>query len=450
MRRSKILAFVLTALLGMCQMSPVQAAAPVQEGTPKTKTPIEHLVFVMQENHTFDNYFGTYPGADGLPANTKMPVDPANLAAGFVTPWHIGEATITDMSHNAQSFAAQFDNGKMDGFVSALNAIGENGRFSMGYYDGRDVPYYWNLADNYVLFDRFFSSTPDGSFPNHLYAVAAVPPVSQNPADVASTLQKTPTIFDRLQAAGISWKFYVQNYDPTINYRHLTGVGSRDGQVIWVPLLNMDRFIDDPTLSSHIVDLKQYYIDLQQGNLPAVSYIVPSGASEHPPQYPRNGQKFIRSLLQELMRSSAWTSSAFLLAYDDWGGWYDHVLPPRVDPNGYGLRVVALLISPYARQAYIDHTQLDFTSVLKFIEENWGLAPLATRDVSANDLMSAFDFSQAPRPAQFLPLTRQSAVPVRQAPTGIIYGLYGLALAVSVLVFAFAFLGPRRSPRRSA
>ncbi len=450
MRRSKILAFVIVVIVGVFQMSPVQAAAPAQEGTPRTKTPIQHLIFVMQENHTFDNYFGTYPGADGLPADTKMPVDPANPAAGVVTPWHIGDTTITDMSHNAQSFAGQFDNGKMDGFVSALNAIGENGRFSMGYYDDRDVPYYWNLADNYVLFDRFFSSTPDGSFPNHLFAVAAVAPPSQNPAVVAGTLQNTPTIFDRLQAAGISWKFYVQNYDPTINYRHLTGVGSRDGQVIWVPLLNMDRFIDNPALSSHIVDLKQYYVDLQQGNLPAVSYIVPSGASEHPPQYPHNGQKFIRSLLQELMRSSAWTSSAFLLAYDDWGGWYDHVVPPRVDPSGYGLRVVAMLISPYARQAYIDHTQLDFTSVLKFIENNWGVPSLATRDASANDLMSAFDFSQAPRPAQFLPLTRQNAVPVRRAPTGIIYGLYGLALAVSALVFAFAFLGPRRSPRRSA
>ena len=174
---------------------------------------------------------------------------------------------------------------------------------------------------------------------------------------------------------GISWKFYVQNYDPKINYRNLQGVGSRDSQVIWVPLLDFDRFIDNPALSSHIVDLKQYYIDLQQGTLPAVAYIVPSGTSEHPPQYPASGQRFIKGLIQELMRSSAWDSSAFVMAYDDWGGWYDHVNPPRVDAYGYGLRVAALMVSPYAKEGHIDHTQLDFTSILKFIETNWGVAP---------------------------------------------------------------------------
>src|SRR5512140_2444189 len=446
MKCSKTLAFALTVMLGLCQISPVQAAAPAQASAPKTKTPIQHLIFVVQENHTFDNYFGTYPGADGLPANVKMPIDPNNPSMGYVEPWHIGEATITDISHNAVTFVGQFDGGKMDGFVSALNARSENGKIAMGYYDDRDIPYYWNLADHYVLFDHFFSSAPDGSYVNHMYSVAGAPANQENPSGNVA-LNNMPTIFDRLHAAGISWKFYVQNYDPTINYRHVTGVGSRDSQVIWVPMLNMSRFLDDPALSSHIVDLKQYYVDVEHGTLPAVSYIVPSGASEHPPQYPKNGEKFIRSLLQELMRSNAWSSSAFVLAYDDWGGWYDHVLPPRVDANGYGLRVVAMLISPYAREAYIDHTQLDFTSVLKFIETNWGVPALSTRDASANDLMSAFDFSQPPRTAQFLPFERESIAPVKKAPTRIIYGLYGLALAVSLLVVAFAFLAPRGSRR---
>ncbi len=451
MRRSRILAFALMLLLGLSEMSPVQAASPGQEPGTQTKTPIQHLVFVMQENHTFDNYFGTYPGADGLPANVKMPIDPSNPSLGYVQPWHIGDTTITDMSHNAFTFKDQFDNGKMDGFVSALTARRENGKFSMGYYDDRDIPFYWNLADHYVLFDHFFSSAPDGSFVNHVFAVAALPPTAENPnSSNNSGVNTMPTIFDRLQAAGISWKFYVQNYDPTINYRHLQGVGSRGSQVIWVPLLNMDRFIDNPTLSSHIVDLKQYYVDLQKGTLPAVSYIVPSGGSEHPPQYPGKGQRFIKSLLQELMRSNYWDSSAFLLAYDDWGGWYDHVVPPKVDVNGYGLRVVSLLISPYAREAYIDHTQLDFTSVLKFIEVNWEVPPLSTRDANANDMMSAFDFTQAPRPAQFLPLARESIAPVKTAPTRIIYGAYGLALGLAALVFASVFLQPGRASGRSA
>jgi phospholipase C len=216
--------------------------------------------------------------------------------------------------------------------------------------------------------------------------------------------------------------------------------------VIWVPLLNMDRFIDDPELSSHIVDLKEYYADLQQGTLPAVAYIVPSGKSEHPPQYPGSGQSFIKGLLQELMRSDSWNSSAFVMAYDDWGGWYDHVPPPQVDANGYGLRVTALMVSPYARQAYIDHTTYDFTSILKFIENNWGLAPLATRDAAANDIAPAFDFTQAPRPAQYLPLARETIAPVKQAPTMIIYGAYSVALLLAVVVLAIAFI--RRSRDR--
>ncbi len=439
MKYSRILALILTGLLGLVQMTPVQAQAYPKDLPRKTKTPIQHLIFILQENHTFDNYFGTYPGVDGLPGNTKMPVDPTNPSAGYVTPWHIGTTTITDLSHNGKSFVDQFDNGKMDGFVSGLNRRNENGKIAMGYYDGRDIPYYWNLADHYVLFDRFFSSAKNGSFVNHLYSVAAVPPPTENPVATAGQMNNIQTIFDRLQAAGVSWKFYVQNYDPSINYRHVQGVGARDSQVIWVPLLNFDRFIDDPKLSSHIVDLKEYYTDLQQGTLPAVSYIVPSGRSEHPPQYPGGGQRFIKGMIQELMRSSAWDSSAFFMSYDDWGGWYDHVVPPQVDAYGYGLRVPALLVSPYARVAYVDHTTLDFTSVLKFIEDNWGIAPLGDRDAKANDFLEAFDFSQAPRPASFLPLARESVVPVKEAPTKIIYGAYGLAVLVSAIVLAIAF-----------
>jgi phospholipase C len=446
MKRSKVLAFILTCVLGLFQIAPAEAAVPGQAESLKTKTPIKHLVFVMQENHTFDNYFGTYPGADGIPEGTKMPVDPSNPQAGYVEPWHIGTSTITDLSHNGNTFKEQFNNGQMNGFVSALNQRRENGKFSMGYYDDRDIPYYWNLADHYVLFDRFFSSSPTGSFVNHMYSVAAVPPGSENPLDVAAQLRNVPTIFDKLQAAGVSWKFYVQNYDPSINYRHVLGVGARDSQVIWVPLLNMDRFLDDPELSGHIVDLKEYYADLQQGTLPAVAYIVPSGKSEHPPQYPGSGQSFIKGLLQELMRSGAWNSSAFIMAYDDWGGWYDHVPPPQVDANGYGLRVAALMVSPYARQAYIDHTMYDFTSILKFIENNWGVAPLATRDAAANDITPSFDFTQAPRPAQYLPLARETIAPVKQAPTMIIYGAYSVALLLSVVVLALAFI--RRSRDR--
>ena len=231
----------------------------------------------------------------------------------------------------------------------------------------------------------------------------------------------------------------MQNYDPSINYRNPATQNNRESQVVWVPLLNFARFIDDKSLSSHIVDLSQYYVDLQQGTLPAVSYIVPSGASEHPPEYPATGEVVVKGLLQELMRSSAWNSSAFMLLYDDWGGWYDHVNPPQVDQVGYGARVPGLLVSPYARKGYIDSTQLDFTSVLKFIETNWNVASLQTRDANANNFLSAFDFSQAPRPAILLSMTYGVAtVAPKKAPTALIFSLYGAALLLTILAIGFA------------
>ncbi len=432
------LVLFLAAILAFSPVVQVQAASP--SGVSGPATPIQHLVVLLQENHTFDNYFGTYPGADGLPADAKMPIDPANPGAGYVTPWHIGNSTITDLSHSAATFHDQYDNGKMDGFVSALNNRNQDGRLAMGYYDASDIPYYWNLASNFVLFDHFFSSAKDGSFANHMYWVAAIPPVTQKGQKLADMLANMPTIFDRLQAAGISWKFYVQNYDPTITYRNLGTSGNRASQVVWVPLLNFDRFIDDPNLSSHIVDLSQYFVDLNNGTLPSVAYVIPSGASEHPPSSLKTGQTFVKTLIQELMRSSAWDSSAFLLAYDDWGGWYDHVLPPQVDQYGYGPRVPAILVSPYAKKGYVDSTVLDFTSILKFIEQNWGVTPLAQRDANANDFLSGFDFSQAPRSPEFISSTQVNSSLPKNDPSRVIYLFYGLALLISILAISIAYL----------
>lgn len=439
MIRRKFFALLLTILLGASQFNLAKGAGA------QPTTPIQHLIVLMQENHTFDNYFGTYPGADGLPKGTSMPVDPTNPKAGYVTPWHIGTSTIVDLSHTQSTYLAQYNNGRMDGFVSALNALNQNGRVAMGYYDGSDIPYYWNLAANYVLFDHFFSSARDGSFANHMYWVAAANPEVPRGSQLNDVLVNVPTIFDRLQAAGISWKFYVENYDPNINYRYQGHMSNRESQVIWVPLLNFDRFIDNPTLASHIVDLKQYYVDLQQGTLPAVAYIVPSGSSEHPPQSPSTGQHAVQTLIQELMRSASWGSSAFVLLYDDWGGWYDHVSPPQVDKVGLGARVPGLLVSPFARKGYIDSTQLDFTSLLKFIETNWNVASLATRDASANNLLSAFDFAQAPRPAEYLSAVVGTATVAKKAPAYMIFSSYGLVLVLTLLAIGFAVFRIRRT-----
>ena len=213
---------------------------------------------------------------------------------------------------------------------------------------------------------------------------------------------------------------------------------------MWVPLLDYARFIDDPKLASHIVPLTQYYKDLANGTLPAVAYIAPSGASEHPPGSIQSGERFVRTLINNLMASQYWSSSAFLLAYDDWGGWYDHVPPPQVDAFGYGFRVPALLVSPYARKGYVDHTTLEFSSGLKFIEENWGLAPLTRRDANAKSLSSAFDFKAPPQPARIIPAER-NVTSVASAKRSIIYPAYGLGAAVVLLLMGAAYFRSRRS-----
>jgi len=151
----------------------------------------------------------------------------------------------------------------------------------------------------------------------------------------------------------------------------------------------------------------------------------------------------VRTVINNLVASPYWDSSAFLLSYDDWGGWYDHVRPPQIDGFGYGFRVPALLVSPYARRGYVDHTTLDFTSGLKFIEENWGLAPLTRRDATASSIAGAFDFNQAPRPARIIPATRKVAAPV-VAKRSIIYPAYSIGAALVLLLILVAVFRTRR------
>jgi len=430
-------------------------AAPtiVRADGPDANTPIEHFIVLMQENHSFDNYFGTYPGANGIPEGVCMPVDPLDPNnTDCVQPFHIasGDVEMDDPDHSDATHELQYNDGKLDGFVYALNLRNQDGRLAMAYYDETDLPYYWNVAENYVLFDNFFSSVHGGSLENHMYWVAAATG-TQEGMDERAALEATPTIFDQLQEKGIAWKFYVQNYDPEITYRTLhLYPANRSSQVTWVPILNFDRYLDDPEFMSHVVNLDEYYDDLIKGTLPQVAFMVPSGPSEHPPSSVRSGQRFVKTLIQALMESPYWSRSAFMWAYDDWGGWYDHVPPPQVDADGYGFRVPALLVSAYAKQGFIDSTLLDYTSMLRFIQDNWGLRPLAERDANANSLTNAFDFTQPPRPAQFLPFERASSEQLAEPKRWVIYALYGSSLLGSIGLMLAAVIWNRRRPPASA
>jgi phospholipase C len=437
-------ALALAAAVGSVGV-PAAAAAPSRAESIKTTTPIKHFTVLMQADHSFDNYFGTYPGADGIPAGTCIPVPaptPPASAPSCAPPFPLGGTSISAVADNRAVFDAQYDGGKMDGFLTAVAKHQGLGTQPMGYYDRGDIPYYWSVADNYVLFDRLFTSASGGSVWNHMFWVTGTP---GNPA--AETLlpggfDAVPTIFDQLQKAGVSWKFYVQNYHPDVTFRS-PGDATTAGQVTRVPLLNYKRFLDDPVLHDRIVDAGQYYKDLHDGTLPAVSFMVTTGASEHPPGNIQAGQSYVQSLLNALMASSSWKSSAFMLTYDSWGGWYDHVAPPQVDQYGYGFRSPALLVSPYAKKGHVDHTTLDFTSELKFIENNWGVPSLAARDKAANDITSAFDFTAGPRPAALL-RGPQSATSPPTGRTSAVYPAYGGALALLVVLVAIAMLRRRK------
>jgi phospholipase C len=445
-RAWRVVGAVLVGLVAGTAPASIAHASPTADPAPAT--PIEHFVFLMQENHSFDNYFGTRPGVDGFGPDVCMPRVPGDPKAGCVRPFAIRDRGITDLDHTENAFDEQYNDGAMDGFVFANEKRGHDGALAMGYYDDQDLPYYWNVADEYVLFDRFFTSAKGGSVRNHMYRVTGHPGATGKGESIpADGWGDIPTIFDRLQEAGVSWKFYVQNYDPDITFRtrEAQESGDRAAQVIWVPLLAYARFLDDPELNKHIVDLDQFYDDAAAGTLPAVAYIAPSGNSEHPPGSIRAGQRLVRGLIGSLMTSPLWTSSAFLWSYDDWGGWYDHVPPPAVDTYGYGFRAPALLVSAYARRGYVDSTTLDFTSALKFIEENWGLPPLAERDARANNFLGAFDFDSPPREAVILSARRH--VPATQRPDATpVYASYAAAvLGVTTLMGVAA----RRSRRPS-
>lgn len=388
-----------------------QGAAP-----PIPKTPIQHFIVLMEEKRSFDSYFGAYPGADGVPPDACV-----LLGAAYRTctpPYAAAGSTVQTLDAPVRRYT---------------------GLSTLAYYTDRHIPYYWNLADQFVLFDRYFSSvdsTRNALNRNLMHWVTGMSVrTSRIPPRGYGNLR---TIFDRLEASGTTWKFYVEDFDPRTTFRSLAPEEPVPRQLVKVPLLNFARFIDDPALSKHIVDLSEYFEDLHSGTLPAVSYIVANGASEPTPKSLTLGQRHLRVIVQELMRSSAWPTSALLWTHDQSGGWYDHVTPPSVDEYGLGRRVPAMLISPYAWKGRVDNTELEHNSILRFIEYNWGLEALTQRDATANTFLSAFNFSAPPRPAEFLPFERSAEGSARQREPvrSWIFVFYGGALIMFAALFA--------------
>lgn len=411
---------LLPALLAWYLVGALTASAPAaaRAQVVPTKTPpaginkINHLIWIIQENRSFDNYFGTFPDADGIPPSTCLPVLPGSKDC--VKPFHMPDGLpICDLPHVWEVAHAAYDQGKMDGFVWA-----EGTSYTMGYYDDRDIPNYWNYARHFTLCDRYFSSFMGPSLQNHLFTVAAQ---DGGLTHMPHTLKEVEDDLDDpdgfsfasmvklFHTANLDWKYYNETKPLPPGVDRNAGINDQfypDPKRFWIwnPLPGFKAVRDNAADMARLVDLKEYFQDLQRGTLPQVAWIVPDTEdSEHPPEPIPQGMWYVTNVINALMQSRYWQDSVVVLTWDDYGGFYDHVPPPEVDAFGYGPRVPTIVISPYAKRGFVSHDPYDFTSVLKFIEERWGLSYLTARDHHALDLRDCFNFSQAPAPPLVIP-----------------------------------------------
>lgn len=320
-------------------------------------------------------------------------VNPASLENTiYVKPFHMEKTKTASPYDGSKAYKISYNKGKMNGFLFAQVSNGHDPNLVMGYYDDKQLPYYWKLASQFVLADNFFTPTMETGLANLVYLYTGGSVDYQKNISFRGFINLNKTIFDEIQASGLSWKVYVQNYDPALNYTNDDSTKNR-----YINLLPaIPRFVDNKTLNSNIVDLVQYFHDLRSDNFPSVSYIVAPNYDESSPRDFSVGQGFVSSLILALMKSKHWSDSVFIITYRESGGWYDHVAPPVINGELYGFRIPTLIISPFAKKSFVDSTFYDATSILKFIEYNFGLQPISIRDANANNILNAFDFAQDP------------------------------------------------------
>ncbi len=377
--------------------------------------PIKHLIVIMQENRAFDNYFWSWPGQIGYIPNFCMPNNPSKPGAGCKSPQLVTDpALATDLPHTWASSWQSFNNGSMNGFLAAANDNSE----VMDYYNNETIPNLWSYAQHYVLGDEFFTSVKSYSQPNHWYMIAANSPVisltTANAAQEAScynsvtkvvTLstctyineaQQISTMADELTKYGITWKYY-DTPPPS---------STLDGAILnkaafdyWNPLNARNTTYTNSTIHSNLVPRVDILWDIGNGTLPSVSWVIPSAPiSDHPPANIQYGMWWVTDIVNSVMKSQYWNNTAIVVLWDDYGGFFDTIVPPTVDSVGLSFRCPALIISAYAKAGYLDHTVFSFESTLKFIEWTWNIPPLTTRDAFANNLVEAFNFHETPLP----------------------------------------------------
>jgi phospholipase C len=425
---------------------------------------IKHVIIIMQENRSFDSYFGTYPGADGIPMHNGLPtVCLPNPAGPCQRPFHDKFDKNGGGPHAERNAEADINHGLMDGFVrQRYNAkrgckVADDPACAvtatpdvMGYHTAAEIPNYWTYAKDFVLNDHMFAPVNSWSLAQHLYMVSGWSalclkhtaascvsdidgPYGVSMMDTAVRQElSTGTVPIDLAWTDLTWLLYHHN----VSWAYYVAGGTQpDCAVasaetcapvpqnyktpgIWNPLPLFSDVHTDHQLGN-IKPVGSFLSAARAGTLPAVSWVAPNGAnSEHPPGSVHQGQAYVTALINAVMKSPDWSSTAIFLAWDDWGGFYDNVAPPVVDAYGYGLRVPAMVISPYARRGYIDHQVLSSDAYLKFIEDDFlGGArldpatdgrPDPRPDVREDqpklgNLVQDFNFNQAPLPPLLLP-----------------------------------------------
>ncbi len=393
---------------------------PFDASTLETATPIKHVVFVIKENRTFDNMFGRFPGANGVTVGIDRG-EPRPLTLAL-------DAIPEDIKHCYRCALQAWNEGEMDGFATISEAAD---LYAYTQYLPEDLPNYWHWAREYVLGDNFFASAHGPSFPNHLYTIAAQSggthenPIQDNDLlrerhrgtglfkawgcdsieeayvpveDREGNVKNLPPCFDfiteadLLMEAGIPWSYY-------------SATNMQNGY-LWSAYDAIRHIREDPDIwQNHVFPVDDFVRQAREGLLQPVTWVTPRfELSEHPEYSMCHGENWTTEIVNALMEGPQWETTAIFLTWDDYGGFYDHVPPPQVDGFGFGVRVPLLIISPYAKRGYVTHELGEFSSVLRFVEDNFGLTQLTHRDRDATPLLSAFDFTREPRPPDPLPV----------------------------------------------
>lgn len=383
-------------------------------------SPIQHVVVIMQENRTFDNLFNGFPGADTAQSATNKGT-PIRLSV-------VPLAESTDLPHAHWAWWRAWDHGKMDGFA---DSGAPDPLYPYSYVRRRDVAAYWRLAQEYTLSDRMFQSNTGPSFPAHQYMIAGqsgnaaeaptatpwgcdapagttVPLAGPNGTDLPGPFPcfDYPTMGDVLDKAGISWRYYTPG-EP----------GQRSGFTGFEAIRHV--FYGQDWESKVISPQTTVLTDIAAGHLAHVTWVVPDYAhSDLPGSNSGEGPDWVASVVNAIGASKFWNSTAILITWDDWGGWYDHVAPNQLDKMGPGFRVPLIVVSPYAKRGYVSHQSAETASLLTYIEKNFKLPSLSARDAAAGDLSDCFDYRQEAKPFTAIPMRVTVQTLLSERPSG--------------------------------